>query len=695
MMQGKDIKWRIYFSFFMLCLIGLAILGQTLNIQVVEGAYWRNMADSLRTSYQSIPAARGNIYSENGRLLATSLPYFEVRMDLMSEALTDKVFRENVDSLAISMANQWKDKSAQSYRRELVRARKSGRRYHLIRKNVYFPELQTMKSWPIFDRGRYRGGMIVIKKHKRETPFKMLAHRTIGYVREDVQPVGLEGSFDEFLSGENGQRLMQKIAGGTWVPINTEEEINPQDGKDLITTIDINLQDIAENALLKALTKHKADHGCAVVMEVSTGKIRAIANLGKTRTGDYWETYNYAVGEATEPGSTFKLASMIALLEEGLVDVNDSVDLEHGKKDFFDETMKDSEKHDYNNVTVQRAFEISSNVGISKLVDQHFAHQPSVFIDRIKELNLDQKSNIEIKGEPDPLVKNPDQKEWSGITLPWMAVGYEVQLTPLQTLTIYNAIANDGRMMKPYLANSIQEFGKDKVEFEPEVIDRKICSKETLGKVQEMLAGVVSSGTAKNLRTSNYPIAGKTGTAQIADKSHGYRKVYQSSFAGYFPADEPMYSCIVVINEPRNGVYYGGYVAGPVFREIADKVYATNIANHDAINDSMRFTTPFAKTGHKLDVHTIYQHLNIPYETNIDAEWVSCRSDSHAVVLRERKLLEGHIPDVTGMGLKDALYLLENSGLTVLVKGAGRVRSQSLLPGRKVSKGQQITIQLS
>ena len=571
----KDILWRIYLSFFMITLVAVAIIVQSFRIQVVEGEHWKSLADSLTTIFKTIPAERGNIFSEDGSLLATSLAYFEVRMDANAEALSDDVFYKDVDSLALCMANFLKDKTAREYKTKLINARKDGNRYMLIKRNVTFPELQVIESWPIFRLGRYKGGLISIQTNKRKMPFGMLAHRTIGYVRTGpgAQSVGLEAEYDQALAGVNGKRLMQKIAGNTWMPINDRNEIDPRNGRDLITTLDVNIQDVAEYALLKALQKHNADHGSVIVMEVKTGKIKAIANLGKMGEGEYWEKYNYAIGEATEPGSTFKLATMMALLEDGLVDLEDSVDIGYGEVYYSGQILRDAESHSKGKVSVGHSFEISSNVGISKLAHKHYAKNPKALIDHFRNFHLDKKVDIELRGEPSPHIKSPGDKGWSALSVPWMSVGYEVLITPLQMLTFYNAVANGGVMVRPYLVSEVREYGHTIEQFHPEIIDGGICSKETIKKLQTILEGVVQNGTAKNLRDPNYEIAGKTGTAQIADKKHGYQKVYQSSFAGYFPADDPQYSCIVVINAPSNGVYYGSTVAGPVFKEISDKIF--------------------------------------------------------------------------------------------------------------------------
>lgn len=692
----KDIIWRIYLAFFAVCLLGVAIMVQTVRVQYVEGDHWRGLADSLTTAYKPIEAERGNLLSDDGRLLATSLPFFEVRVDLRSDAMTKEIFYDNVDSLAYYWAAKYPEHPKSYYLKKLKSARESGNRYFLIRKKVSYPDLQEIKAWPLFNRGRYKGGLIVLQKNRRVNPYKMLAHRTIGYKRDGIQPVGLEGSCDEYLSGLQGKRLMQKISGGTWIPVNDEDEISSENGKDVVTTIDINLQDVVENALLKAIEKHRADHGTAIVMEVKTGKIRAIANVGKMGDDTYWEKYNYAVGDAKEPGSTQKLASLMALLEDGYVDLSDSVDLENGRIKFYDRWMKDSDKHDLRNVTVQMAFEISSNTGVSKLVNQYYSHQPEKYVEHLRNFGLNQKVGLEIKGEAQPFIKEPTDIDWSGITLPWMSVGYELTQTPIQTLAFYNAIANDGYRVKPYLVQEIQQYGQTVEVFEPQVSKERICSKSTLEKSKVLLEGVVLRGTGDNLHTDHYGIAGKTGTAQVL-KDGRYQKVYQASFVGYFPADDPQYSCIVVVNAPRMGVYYGGWVAGPVFREIADKVYANSLLMHAQINNNKGYyeeKVPYLKAGNKVDAMTIYNMLGVSHSEDNGAEWVKCEQNDNAMNLADKEVEEGYIADVRGMGLRDALYLLENEGLDVSFEGRGKVRTQSILAGTKATKGRKIHLVL-
>lgn len=695
----RDILWRIYLAFFAFCIVGVAVIGNALRIQFVQGGYYRALADSTFTAYMPIDAERGNILSEDGSLLATSLPYFEVRFDVNADGLSEKMFYDSVSTLADYMSYYFNDKSPTAYKKYLVQARKSGKRYLLIRKKVSYPDLQEIKKWPIFNRGRYKGGLIAVQHNRREMPFKMLAHRTIGYVRDDIQPVGLEGWFDKQLAGVRGKRLMQKIAGGTWIPVNDEDEIRSENGDDVITTIDINLQDVVESALDSIVRKNGADHGTCIVMEVKTGKIKAIANIGRTGDNTYWEDYNYAIGESTEPGSTFKLASLLSMLEDGYISIHDSIDLEGGRHTFFDRVMKDSEKHDLRNVTIETAFEVSSNVAFSKLIDRYYHDDPQKFIDHLHDFGLFDTCGIEVKGEVKPYIKSPDDPHWSGVTLPWMAVGYEVTLTPLQMLTFYNTVANDGYRVKPYLVSEIQKNGQTVKKFGPQVSKHRICSEESLRNAKTLLEGVVKSdhGTASQLYTRNYDIAGKTGTAQIA-QGNRYGTTHQASFVGFFPADNPKYSCIVVINAPSKGVYYGGWVAGPVFRIVSDRLYARSLEMLEPENHLSNYIAsriPYLKVGNKQDAMTIYDELQVPFTTNTDGNWVTYTRDSTTIAMHEKYMTDNLVPNVRGMGLRDAIYLLENSGLRVKVSGSGRVRSQSITPGSRVDKGSTIIIELS
>ena len=415
----KDILWRVYLLYFGVCLIGLAIIGKIAKLQFVEGEYWKQKAEENTTEFKTIDAARGNIYADDATtLLATDLPFYEIHIDVNADGINKKIFNENIDSLAYYLAQLFKDKSAKEYRNELVSARKDGSRFHLIHRNVSYTDLKKLQSFPIVRMGKYKGGLIVMETNKRKMPFQMLAQRTIGYKLTDVKPVGLEGAYDHELQGTDGKRLMQKLAGNIWMPLNDENEIEPQDGKDLITTIDVNIQDVAEHALDAQLREQDADHGCVILMEVKTGEIKAIANLTKNKAGNYEETFNYAIGESVEPGSTFKLASLIAGMEDGLIDLNDKIDIEDGSTTFYNRTMRDSHHPEQSIVTVQRVFEVSSNVGVSKLITNAYSKNPQKYIDRLYQFHLNDTLGLEIAGEGHPFIKDTKHKNWSGVSLP-------------------------------------------------------------------------------------------------------------------------------------------------------------------------------------------------------------------------------------------------------------------------------------
>jgi len=682
---------------------GMSIFVKAVKVQVVEGNKWRSMADSLYYDYRNVKAERGNVCTENGSVLATSIPNFEIRMDLKAPGMTDELFKQHRDTLSLCLAKLRTGMYTQGgYSHLLNESRRKGNRYTLLAKNVTYPEVQEIKKFPMFSKGVHKGGLIVESTSQRAKPFKMNAHRTIGYIRDNAQPVGLEGAFDNVLAGEEGVRLMQRISGRTWIPVNDLTEIEPQNGKDIVTTLNIDIQHATEKALLKAIKQHNAKHGCAIVMEVKTGKIRAISNIGKTAEGNLWENYNYAVGESTQPGSTFKLAAVMALLEDGYANLDDTIFVNKGKVDFEGETMEDSSPHGHEYISLQKAFEISSNVGIAQLVNSNYKRKGGAkrFIDRLKQFRLHQPTGIEIKGEGNPFIKEAFGEKWSGLTLPWMSIGYELELTPLQLLTFYNAVANDGRMMKPYLVTEIQDYGKTIEKFHPIVLNRAIASQGTVSKAQQMLEGVVENGTAGGIKTNAYKIAGKTGTTVTRYQAHisGKKKEYQASFVGYFPADNPIYSCIVVVNTPSNGKIYGSQVAAPVFREIADKCYIKSTNQHLAINERVQpellsAKLPRARVGYKEDLKSVLDYLGLPGKINTKEDWTYVAPVNDTLDMRPRLVDNITVPDVRGMGLRDAIFLLENNGLRVQTAGIGKVTKQSIKPGTK-AKGQIVYINL-
>lgn len=703
----KDILWRVGVIYFFVLLLGLAIAGKILYLQVFEGKELSKKAEKLNLKSEMVESNRGDIYSANGRLLASSVPFYEIRLDTRSTGLKidNQSYFRKLDTLAERLANLFHDQSAAQYRRELYRARKKGERFYLIKERVNYKELKKLKTFPLFRRGRYKGGFIVIQKDMRIQPHGNLASRTIGYTTDwkGGNIVGIEGAYNSYLKGVKGVRLMRRIQGGVWIPVSDNNEIEPKSGKDVVTTININIQDVAESALREQLIEHNADHGTAVLMEVETGEIRAIANLGKTGEGKYKEIYNYAVGESREPGSTFKLASIMTVLEDNYMDLDDTIDTEDGEVYYYDKKLTDTKPGGYGKITAREAFIYSSNVGISKIITQNYRNRPTQFIDRLYSMNLDEKLGLEIKGEGEPLIKYPGDKYWSGISLPMMSIGYEVKLTPLQILTFYNAVANDGKMVKPMFVKQIKEHGQLVKSLETEVINPSICSQSTIRKAQDLLKGVVQKGTARNLRNENFQIAGKTGTAQIAHEKYGYMKEsgisYQASFVGYFPAGDPKYSCIVVVNSPSKDVYYGNVVAGPVFKEIADKVYATSFEMHEGLKLTEKrrtYKVPYTKHSHRQELKTVLQKLGVKVnERHIDSKWVVTRKEDSLIDLGNRYIDDHTMPNVIGMGVKDALYILENQGLNVDVRGRGSIREQSVPPGESIEPGDKVVLEMT
>jgi cell division protein FtsI (penicillin-binding protein 3) len=686
-------------------------------IQFKEGAEWKAKAEAFNTQIQEIQAVRGNIFDINGNLLATSLPYYEVAVDINAPSIDKKLFESKIDSLGFMLADLFKDKSAKQYTKLLRNARKSGDRYVVLKRNVPYKDLKVLKTFPIFKKGK-RGGLVTLQTNKRERPFKLLAARTIGMSREGVKPVGLEGAYDTLLMGVSGRRLMQKIAGDVWRPINDENEVEPKDGSDLYTTIDINIQDVAENALLKTLLKNNASHGCAILMEVKTGEIKAIANL--TRNGkdsssySYSENLNYAIGSATEPGSTFKLASYLAVMDDFDVSLEEKIHVGNGEVTYYNKTIKDSHAPESAVLTLQRAFEVSSNCAVAKTITKYYSKNPQQYVNKLKSFHLNEKLGISIPGEANPLIKETKSNDWSGLTLPQMSYGYESLITPLQTLTLYNTIANDGKMVRPRFEKAIKRNGITIKTFKTEIIEEQIVKKSTVKKAKQMLEGVVQNGTGKNLNITAFKVGGKTGTAQIA--KIGFKKGtsktaygdagnrdYQASFVGYFPADKPLYTCIVIINSPSNGIYYGGLVAGPVFKEIAEKVYSNSLDFLEPINNKQNLLTsaPASIKSQNNEMLIASKALQLKTKTNAtDDDYVSRNvNDSMHISLQsnnlESQLKKGIVPNLNGLSAKDALFLLENSGFHVKLVGMGSVKKQSIDAGQKFNKGDKITLILS
>jgi cell division protein FtsI (penicillin-binding protein 3) len=643
-------------------IFALAVTIKLIDIQLFKGAKYRELAVTSTEKMVTIPATRGNLYAGDGSLLATSVIKYDIRWD--SQPPSDEQFDEHIVALSQGLANIL-GKTPAYYEDRMRKARATKNRYLFIARKLGYSDYIKVRSLPLFEQGPYKGGIIVEEVMEREHPLNKMAERTVGYERRDdsgyYTRVGLEGAYGHYLRGKEGRRLKQKIAKGEWKPIGVGNVVEPRDGFDVISTIDINIQDIAHNALLQSLEKFKADHGCVVVMETKTGEIKAISNLGRTKDGKYYERLNYAVGESHEPGSTFKLMSMVAALEDKVIDTSQVIDTENGRVKFYDRTAVDSKWGGYGKISAARAFELSSNTAFAKMINENYADNPKRFVKRLFNMGLNDKLGLEIKGEGKPVFPYPGDKNWYGTTLPWMAFGYGVQLTPLQTLTFYNAIANDGEMVKPRFIKEVREWDVTVETFEKEVINPQIASQKTINAVKEMMKHTVERGTAKNIYSPSFSMAGKTGTCQTEYWVEANR--YIASFAGYFPAENPKYSCIVVVHKPQKSLgYYGNIVAAPVFKQIAQKIYTDTPVVDEVV---LPQTNPQS-------IEADYQKYYTKVNSNVTT-----------------------MPNLKGMTGMDAVALLENLGMRVRFRGSGTVQKQSIAPGQKIKKNAEITLDLS
>lgn len=701
----RDILWRVYLSYIAVVVVCLLIFAKAFYIQQFQGNYWRSMSDSLHQKIEETDADRGTIYSEDGQMLSTSIPQFDVYIDFAADGLREKSgkrFRENVDSLSYCLANLFKDKTKAEYKALLQQGYREKDRYFLLRKKTSFNEYQELRRFPLVRQGRNKSGFIAEVKSIRLNPYQLLAYRTIGLDRENAQKVGLEQTYDTLLKGTTGKRLVRYIAGGVSVPVDNDFEVEPENGRDIITSLDVHIQEITENALMKMMVSNEAEHGCAIVMEVKTGKVKAIANLGKRPDGNYWEDFNYAL-TPTEPGSTFKLATMLSLLEDKKVSLNTMVNLNGGVWQVAGRTVYDAESHGLFNVTTKHAFEESSNVGMAKLAVNAYSATPSMFVNHLKRLGLDSITGIDLTGERTPVIYRPGSKYWSNTTLPWMAFGYNLAITPMHTAMLYNAVANGGKMLKPYLLTGIKQDGVIVKEKDPSVKRDKICSDATLQQLIECLKGVCIEGTAKTLfKDAPYQVAGKTGTALVANGARGYEDhIYQSSFAGFFPADNPQYTCVVVVmNKPFAAKFYGAAVAGPVFREIADRLYTMFVRQ----NKDQQYATAtrndsigYQYAGMYKEMKSLIASLGINHKDSAGENVTigKIKKEDGFAVMNGYKVNDKQMPALTGLGLKDAVYVCENLGLKISVKGKGRVTAQSVSAGQQVVKGQVVNLLLN
>ena len=689
----KEILFRVKIAFAFIILVSLAITYSIFDLQFKEGDFWQSKSENINFKFDKIKASRGNILSDDGSILATSLPFYKVAIDpsIVSQSLLDN----NIDSLALLLSSFFKDKTKNQYKKNIIDARKNNRRYILLnRKKIDYQEKKILSKWPIFREGRLNGGVLFEKKDERFRPFSKLGYRTIGSVDENNRgTVGLEYSFNSYLDGKDGEILTQKLAGNHWMPIYDGSEIQPKNGYDIVTTINVNLQDIAESALLKGLELNDADYGSVILMEVNTGEIKAISNFSKNKSGYYTENYNYAIQGMHEPGSTFKLASMLAYIEQTNRSVDDSVDTGDGEFRFYSETMKDHKPGGYGKITIKEIFEKSSNIGVAMLIEETFKQKPQNFLSYLKKFGFSDDFDFQIFGSSKPQIKNYSDSTWSKVSLPWIAHGYELMLTPLHTLSFYNAIANGGYYIKPKIVNKIKNANSIIKEFKTASTE-KIATKNSINTMKLLLEGVVENGTADNIKHSNYKIAGKTGTAKKVLNGK-YIDRYYTSFAGFFPSEDPKFSCIVVIDNPKKYRIYGSDVAAPVFKEIADKIFISDEKYFAEMkNEELKFSFPQIRSGFKKDLVYLSNNLALSNHSTNESEWVRTKLVDNSIYWERINLNKRYVPNVVGMTLKDAIFLLESRGLQVSFKGKGRVKYQNIPPGKLTKNFNSININL-
>ena len=723
--KDKEIKSNriIFYYFIIVALLGVVAVGiviRACNTAFVEREKWLQVAESQKRPNRLIMPSRGNIYSYDGKLMATSVPRYYLYMDFSADCFLSPSSRWNsldtllqskqngVDSLSVYLSKKLKNRTPAGYKAHILKGLKSkNRQYPVYEGKISYSDLKEIRKYPFFRLGRFKSGFYYKDMVQRQKPFGTLASRTIGDVYGDIDPKtglskgknGLELQYDSLLRGEAGISSVRRLGGG-WTNVVEEE---PVDGMDVITTIDINIQDITEKSLVDMLKKIDAASGTAVVMEVSTGEIKAITNMGRMREGVYAETKNHAVADEIEPGSTFKVASIMVALEDGVCEPTDTIDTGNGIYMYKGARMTDhnANKGGYKRISVEQAIWNSSNIGVAKVILKGYEKQPEKFVDGLYRLGLNEDLQLEIPGAGRAKIRRPDDslRYWSKTTLPWMSFGYESQVPPIYTLTFYNAIANNGKMVRPLFTKEIVQNGKTIQRFSTEVVRESICSKRTLDIIHSMLLGVVEEGTGKAVHSESVRIAGKTGTAQIASGGVYRQAGHQVAFCGYFPAEAPKYTCIVVIRQPRNGYPSGGTMSGGVVRAIAEKVYS----NHIAVNvnkmepDSTAIHLPLPKAGHKQALSYVLNELDLNTEDESgDSSWsmVSRNDSTDRIHIKELKLQENLVPNVVGMGASDALYLLESKGLKVSMNGLGRVTSQSVSPGTRITKGRTVSLTL-
>ena len=717
---------RIIFCYFFIVFLLVCVAGSVLirasQTAFVERDYWLHLDSIQKRPDRLVYPSRGNIFSADGKLMATSVPCYYLYIDFAADCYSNKTKKwssldtflyskhNGVDSLSVYLSRKLKDRTPAGYKKYLLsglNAKKKSRQFPICRDKVSYSDLKEIKKFPFLRLGVFKSGFYTREMVERQKPFGTLASRTIGDTFRDIDPKtgltkgknGLELQYDTLLHGVAGLNSVRRLGGG-WTNV---VEVEPVEGMDIRTTIDINIQDIAEKSLLDMLKKIDAASGTAVVMEVATGEVKAITNMGRIREGVYGEDTNHAVADETEPGSTFKVASIMVALEDGVCQPGDTVDVGNGIYMYKGARMTDhnNNKGGYGRISVEQAIWYSSNIGVAKTVLKGYEKNPTKFVEGLYRIGLNEDLRLEIPGAGRAKIRRPDDtvRYWSKTALPWMSFGYETQIPPIYTLAFYNAIANNGKMVRPIFTKEILHNGKTVQSFSTEVVRESICSERTLNMIKDMLLGVVEKGTGKAVHSDFVRIAGKTGTAQIASGGVYRQAGHQVAFCGYFPADEPKYSCIVVIRQPRNGYPSGGTMSGGVVKAIAEKVYASHISYEirDMMKHSQAVMLPQPKAGERDALEYVLNKLDIEADNDsIETKWVTAKREDgrEDVKLKDIPIREGLVPNVVGMGAKDAVYLLESVGLQASLNGMGRVSSQSISPGSRVSKGQTVSLTL-
>ena len=701
---------RVKVLYVLFLFTGLAVLGRIVWLQIgTDGATLRDLSDKYSYRTEIVEGARGNIYSDDGRLLAISIPYYELRMDMAAGGLSEQRFFDKVDSLSTCLSDFFGDKTPEEYRKELLDAHTARKRFHLItRRKVNFLELQTIRRFPLFRLGANRGGFMAIESNRRVNPHGELARRTLGFVNQWGVKLGIEGGFDNYLKGEPGQMLKQKISGNFWTPIASDRNIDPIDGYDVVSTLNIEMQDMVQSALREWIVEVEADWGCVAVMEVQTGDIKALSNVTRRSDGTLVEDYNYVIGMSMEPGSTFKLAGLIALLDDAHMPLSTPIETGNGVEQIGPVRVVDSHIGGFGRLTLQQVFEKSSNIGMAKAVNRAYGSQPAKFVNALNRIGIHKPLDLQLAGEAKPLIKHPAIRNgWDGTTLTMMSYGYALRLAPIHTLTLFNAVANDGVMVKPMFVRELRQYDKTVLRFPTDTLNPAICSKTALRGVQRAMEGAVTNGTGRLLLNPKYRVAAKTGTAQVAIGRHGYvsrsgGRHYLGSIAGYLPADRPKYSIVVALktyhSENSQKTYYGGSLAGPLFKTVADRVFSMhyNVTNRVVTRPQSFDPMLNALSGSATALDSLLRELHVMGAPRLPYEGRAAIDSGGRVVVSPPVPIstDSGVPDFRGLTLIEALEHAESSGLKPKFEGMGTVRVQSLSPGTSFSPGTEITLTL-